>query len=151
MYESFSCSTFSLTFEAVCLFNCNSSSRCNLRMCLMWFTENILKGTPFLLEVCSTFFQNMLIDVKSQRLSVFQIFLFIQLDTMMHRSSYSKFVRNKQMAIGVILFTGYLQLSCFYLHYLILKFSVRNFYHTPLEATTFWYLSSLISLVLNLI
>ena len=66
----------------------------------------------------------MLIDVKSQRLSVFQTFLFIQLDTMMHRSSWSKFLRNKQMAIWVILFTNILQLSCFYLHYSILKFCV---------------------------
>ena len=66
----------------------------------------------------------MLIDVKSQRLSVFQTFLFIQLDTMMHRSSWSKFVRNKQMVIWVILFTDILQVSCFCLHYSIPKFSV---------------------------
>lgn len=40
----------------------------------------------------------MLIDVKSQRLLVFRVFLFIRLDTMMHRNSWSKFVRSKQMA-----------------------------------------------------
>lgn len=65
----------------------------------------------------------MLIDVESQRLLVFQVFLFIQLDTMTHRSSWSKFVRNKQMAPWVILLIGNLHLLRFCLYYLILKFS----------------------------
>ena len=90
----------------------------------MWSIGKVLRGMQFLLEVYSTFFQNTLTDFKSQRLSVFQGFLFIRLAILMHRSSWSKCVRNKQMAICVILFIDSLQLSCSYLHYFKLKFSV---------------------------
>lgn len=69
----------------------------------MWYGNmfNVTYRGPFekdwiFIRSMFNFFQNMLIDVNSQKLLAFPVFLFIQSDTLMHRSSWSKFVRNSR-------------------------------------------------------